>query len=396
MYTRRAQSSSWNILSSFRPAAGGSSRISNESEQNGGDTVVFFARDITDRRLAEEALARTEERYRLAARATNDALWDWDIVADTMTWNVAITTLLGYDTSLTSAAWWLEHIHPDEREGITESVDAALMSQATSWSGRYRFCRGDGTYGDFVDRGFIIRDASDNAVRMIGSMTDVTQITRLQAQLLHADRLAALGTLAGGVGHEINNPLAAVMGNLEASIEMLEDTSTEREDASEMLRDALAGARRIAEIVKSLRVFTRHDSSELRQIDVGAILDAAIRMADSHLRHRANLIVELEQLPSLHASDSQLAQVFLNLLINAAQAVATDDKAHHVIRVQSTVDDNGWVSIAISDRAVALPRITSLACSTRSSRRSRWAPAPVSGCRSATGSSSSMVVGSKW
>ncbi len=312
-----------------------------------GMTVVFFARDITDRRLTEEALARSEERYRLAAQATNDVLWDWDLVTDTITWNTAVTTLLGYEKVPESSVWWKTTLHPDERNDVVGKIELALAGDASSWTDQYRFRRADGTYADFVDRAFIIRDAAGTALRMVGSMTDVTQINRLQAQLLQADRLAALGTLAAGVGHEINNPLCYVMGNLEAALEMLDEEAAC--DPRDLLREALQGAKRIAEIVKSLRTFTRNDTTELRAVELGAVLDVAIKMADQEIRHRARLVCVVETGARVHANESQLTQVFLNLLINAAQSIREGSSANHEIRVTSSVDEAGRVCISIAD-----------------------------------------------
>jgi PAS domain S-box-containing protein len=314
-------------------------------------TVVFFARDITERKATEEALTRSEERYRLAAQATNDLLWDWDLATGTVTWNAAATTMLGYDERESSPSWWRDHLHPDERDQVVARLDAALGSRRRSWSDRYRFRRADASYGEFIDRGLITRDASGRAVRVVGSMTDVTPITRLQAQLLQADRLAAIGTLAAGVGHEINNPLTYVLGNLETALDI---TGHDRE-LHQTLQEAREGALRIAEIVKSLKTFTRTDDGALGPIEVDKVLDAAIKMADQHIRPRARLVRAYTPVPRVHANEGQLAQVVLNLLINAAQAIPEGNSDSNEIRVQLYAADGGRVAIDISDTGVGIP-----------------------------------------
>jgi PAS domain S-box-containing protein len=318
---------------------------------SGQRTVVLFARDITDRKAAELALAQSEERYRLAGQATNDVLWDWDLETDTVTWNAATAAVLGFAERETPVTWWKEKVHPDDRN-ILDHLASALAGNASSWSDRYRFRRGDGKYGDFVDRGFIMRDASGRPYRMVGSMTDVTQINRLQAQLLHADRMSALGTLAAGVGHEINNPLTYVLGNLDASVELLEGRD---EELRELLTEAAGGARRIATIVKSLKMFTRSDEAERRVVDVHAVLDAAIEMAEMEIRQRARVRREYGATPRVFANDSQLAQVFLNLLINAVQLIPEGNPAGHEIRVTAGCDDSGRATISIQDTGGGLP-----------------------------------------
>ncbi len=309
-------------------------------------TVVFFARDITERRATEEQLARSDERYRLAAQATNDVLWDWDLATDQVMWNAAKQSLLGYDQEPTPATWWKERLHPDDRAQVFTSIGAALAGDASAWSARYRFRRADGSYGSFLDRGFITRDARGRSMRMVGSMTDVTQVDRLQAQLLHADRMVALGTLAAGVGHEINNPLSYVIGNLDVVLATIEGD----EALQEPLREARDGALRIAEIVKSLRMFARADDHELGAVEVHDVLDAAIKMADHELRRRAKLVRDYgSSLPPVHANDAQLGQVFLNLLINAAQSIGENDPDGNEIRISTAIDDRNRVTITIRD-----------------------------------------------
>ncbi|MBA2544886.1 MAG: PAS domain-containing protein, partial [Deltaproteobacteria bacterium] len=315
-------------------------------------TVVFFARDITERRATEERLARSEERYRLAAQATNDVLWDWDLATDEMTWNSAIQSLLGYDQETTSATWRNDRLHPDDRAQALSSLGVALAGDASAWSARYRFRRADGSYGSFLDRGFITRDGTGRPMRMVGSMTDVTQVDRLQAQLLHADRMAALGTLAAGVGHEINNPLSFVIGNLDVVLATLGSDH----ELQEPLCEARDGARHIAEIVKSLRMFTRADDSEVGAVNVHDVLDAAVKMADHEIRRRARLVRDYgSSLPSVRANDAQLGQVFLNILINAAQAIGESDPDRNEIRLSTAVDARHRVTVTIRDTGCGIP-----------------------------------------
>ncbi len=317
---------------------------------NAGATVVFFARDISERKAAEDALARSEERYRLAAQATNDMLWDWDLATDGLTWSVAVH-MLGYEAVGDTLSWWKDRLHSEDRSAVLTSVYAALAGDASSWSCRYRFQRSDGTYADVLDRGFISRDDSGRATRMVGSMTDVTAINRLQAQLMQADRMAALGTLAAGVGHEINNPLCYLIGNLDVALTMLDGVNGE---LREMLEESRAGAGRISDIVKSLTMFTRADDDELRSIDVQDVLDAAIRMTDKELRHRAAVVCQFEPVPRVNANESQLGQVFLNLLINAIQAIGEGGRDRNVVTLTTRLDEHGRVAVTVSDTGAGI------------------------------------------
>ena len=101
--------------------------------------------DITEAKRAEEALKKSEERYRLVARATDETIWDSNILADEQIWNGAVETMFGYPQEMrTSTAWWVEHIHPEDRERILASVDTVLEGCGEVWSEEYRFRRADG------------------------------------------------------------------------------------------------------------------------------------------------------------------------------------------------------------------------------------------------------------
>ncbi len=147
--------------------------------------LIGTVQDVTDNRRALLDLAQTEERLRLAARATNDAIWDWDLVQDTVVWNEAMTTAYGHvgDAIDPTGAWWIDHIHLDDRDRVAANIHAVIDGTASDWSDTYRFLRADGTYADIKDRGFVIRDETGRATRMIGAMLDQTEVRSLLRQL---------------------------------------------------------------------------------------------------------------------------------------------------------------------------------------------------------------------
>ena len=141
-----------------------------------GRFVLAIVRDATDRKRAEEDLRESEERYRLIARATNEAIWDSDLLADRQTWDGAFETMFGYPLQIeTNGAWWEERVHPEDRERVLSKIDSVLRGAGEMWSDEYRFRRADGTYATVVDRAYVVRDARGEPVRVIGSMMDVTQ-----------------------------------------------------------------------------------------------------------------------------------------------------------------------------------------------------------------------------
>ncbi|RYZ38448.1 MAG: PAS domain S-box protein [Myxococcaceae bacterium] len=140
--------------------------------------TVNAARARRQREDLLQALELSEARYRLATRATKDAIWDWDLRTQEVNWNEGVQTLFGYagDAVQPTSSWWYEAIHPDDRERVVGSIHAVIDAPGDSdWRGEYRFRRQDGTYAQVEDRGWVVRDGAGTALRMVGAMQDVTE-----------------------------------------------------------------------------------------------------------------------------------------------------------------------------------------------------------------------------
>jgi len=144
--------------------------------------IVATARDVRERIAQEEALRKSNERFDMAVRATNDVIWDWNLLTDEMWWNQNYRKVFGHsrDTVETSIQSWYQGIHPDDQGRVIAGVHRVIGSGGENWSDEYRFRRQDGSYLHVLDRGQIIRDASGRAVRMIGAMADIS--SRKQAE----------------------------------------------------------------------------------------------------------------------------------------------------------------------------------------------------------------------
>ncbi|AIR91252.1 PAS domain-containing hybrid sensor histidine kinase/response regulator [Pseudomonas cremoricolorata] len=152
------------------------------------DTHLGFMkilRDRTQEHLAGRAVAEAQERHRLAAKATNDAIWDWDLRSNYVLWNDALHEAYGHhlEPGQMLHQWWVSHIHVDDRARIHASLRAVIDGTDTTWSDGYRFERADGSYAEVLDRGHVSRDAEGNAVRMIGAMLDLTRMRSAEAAL---------------------------------------------------------------------------------------------------------------------------------------------------------------------------------------------------------------------
>jgi PAS domain S-box-containing protein len=147
--------------------------------------VMRAVRYAIERKRTENALRKSEERFELMARATNDAVWDWDIATDRLWWNVGVRSFLGYppDTMGADIRWWHEHIHPEDRERITSGLRAVTESGGRFWLDEYRFLCADGSYAYVFDRGYVLHDEDGKSIRMIGAMMDITDRKRAEEAL---------------------------------------------------------------------------------------------------------------------------------------------------------------------------------------------------------------------
>ncbi|WP_052420627.1 PAS domain S-box protein [Hyalangium minutum] len=181
------------------------------------------------------------------------------------------------------------------------------------------------------------------------------ELAATRSALVQAERLATAGQLAAGVGHEINNPLAYVLANVTYALEELGRLDkpipgVDLEEVRKALLQAQMGAIRIRDIVRDLRIFARGDPEAIGPVDVQAALEFSIAMATHQIRQRAQLVREYAPVPFVRANESRLGQVFLNLLINAAQAIPdTGTAEHQQVRVAMRPGEEGWVVVEVSD-----------------------------------------------
>jgi signal transduction histidine kinase/CheY-like chemotaxis protein len=208
-------------------------------------------------------------------------------------------------------------------------------------------------------------DVAGTVTGAICTFIDITERSRLEQELLQADRMACVGTLASGMAHEINNPLTYVVANvvfaadevpaLVRSLPSAGVTLGPRvAEIGRALNDAREGAERIRRVVGELKSFAQAEDDARVAIDVRGPLEAACLVAESEIRHRAKLIKQLTEVPRVLASEGRLRQLFLNLLMNAAQSIDERPAESHEIRVSTGVSRTGEVLVLVSDTGAGL------------------------------------------
>jgi PAS domain S-box-containing protein len=293
-------------------------------------------KDITGRKRTEEALRRSETSFRKLIESAPEAI---SVHRDRrfVYVNPAMLSGLRYErASDLIGRPVFEVVHPDDREMIRERVAQLLATGRPAPPQELRFLRSDGTSYDIETVALAIE--FDGAPSVLVMARDITERKRVQAQLAQADRMVMMGTLAAGVGHEINNPLTYVLSNLALAGDDVEQLRRELErqapalteaqgwsarlkDVREMITEAHEGAERVRLIVRDLKIFSRQGEERRAAVDVREVLDFSIKMSFNEVRSRARLLKQYDNVPAVYADGARLGQVFLNLVVNAAQAI---------------------------------------------------------------------------
>jgi PAS domain S-box-containing protein len=273
-----------------------------------------------DHKRTNEALRLSEERYRFVSDLGNHLLYDYSIPANRLEWMGRIPELTGYDAAELSALGvkaWEILVHPDDTRRAMELTEESRRGRTPYLIG-YRFRRKDGTYMPVEDRGAFFYGEDGTAIRMVGSMTDMTERNMLQDQLQQAMKMEAVGRLAGGVAHDFNNLLTAIMGNVELARSMEGDAGGVLRCLAEISRAAESAAA----LTRQLLAFSRRQLIEPRLIDLNDLVTRLELMLRRLIGEDVSLQTKLvPALGIIKADPGQMEQVLVNLAVNARDAM---------------------------------------------------------------------------
>jgi len=307
----------------------------------------------------------TLNRYRVASRAASDAIWELDLRTHQVRWSEAFEQIYGAPVpSLeTSLEWWQEHVHPEDVERVRRRFAAAVERGNELVEDELRLRRADGTYARVVMRGFPVDGAAGHPVRMIGALLDVTHRRELEADLLQAQRMEAVGRLAGGVAHDFNNMLMAIT----ASAQLAARRAAGQAPIAECLREIEGAAERAGELTRQLLALGRR---QVLRPEVLCLNDVVVEMEPLVRRllgGRVDLALRpADDLLAARADRGQVGQVLMNLCLNGRDAmpsggrltVETANVRRGDPRPPETGDDGDWVVLRVRDEGSGMDEET--------------------------------------
>jgi PAS domain S-box-containing protein len=269
--------------------------------------------------------------------------------------NPALQRTLGYSADELAALGIADLNRPADRARALASLRRLAAGETDAYSDDRWYVGKDGREIPMALRASAVRDEGGRFRFLIAIVEDVTEARRTQARLVAAERLAAVGSVAAGLCHHINNPLCAVQGNLSFAQDALSDGAPDLEEVRRALSDAEASARRVCDLMHDLQAFSGGFGDGEGAADVHDVVAEAIAMSRVHVEPRARVVVDLPPLPHVPGANSRLARAIGSLLRHAAEAMPAGDLHRREIRVTGYCDGPLRLAIEIRDDGPALP-----------------------------------------
>ncbi|PKQ68004.1 PAS domain-containing protein [Raineya orbicola] len=386
---------------------------------------VGVLRSIHSRKLAEQKLIESEKTLRFVSYASKDGIYDVDLINQEAYFSENFYFILGYSPQETQITWdnWLSYIHPEDRKAFTEAYNKFLLKKLNSFKRECRMLCKDGSYRWVLNRAKMVEfDKFGVPIRLVGTIaniqkikesedklkaayaelkvsqeslkqyneelkTTLEQLQRMQEQLVQAEKMASLGTLVAGIAHELNNPIAYILGSaegLKANINDLLEIISEYEklnkenfdsqkrniqnlqeqlcfkeilqETQDLIKNIRTGANQAAEIVRGLRSFTKSNDSVLEKTDLHEILDNSLALLQNQIKNQIEIEKKYSpQIPLIDAYPTKLSQVFMNLLINAIHAIEEKKTESGKIVIETKLIGNK-VSVSITDSGTGIDK----------------------------------------
>ena len=324
--------------------------------------LLAMIRDVTERNQADIVLRRTEERMRFALESAHVGIWDMDYVSGVLQWSEVLEEQYGLARGTFDGTFetFSERLHPDDRESVLDDIGAS-MKTGSDFTVLHRTIRPDGTVRWLSGAGRTLLDGSGQPLRAVGISQDVTERRVLEAQYQQAQKMEAIGRLAGGVAHDFNNLLTVILGFCELLLAGASLDDPRRFDITEIQK---AGTR-AAGLTAQLLAFSRKQIIEPTLLDLNTILSDMRPMLGRLIREDVKIMLGLPpRLGCVKADRGQIEQVVLNLIVNAQDAMPsggtlTIETANvhldeHYAAMHTEVTPGPHVALTVTDSGVGM------------------------------------------
>ena len=326
-----------------------------------GPTLLFLATAIRERKLSDEMARLEHKRFQLMMEAMKDTVYERDLSSGAMSWSARALTRFGYVRRDSGEHFgdFIALVHQDDHAQVVDRQEEALREGRELWDAEFRMRRADGTYAHVHETGFVVRDLSGTATQMIGALDDVTgrhDADELNHRLAQASRLTAMGELAASIAHEINQPVAAVLGNVDAARMMLDSQRLDRGELRAILDDIRRDNLRTGDIVRHIRGLANKRGTEKSSFDLNELLESVLALVMPAARRRGVAIYgAYGHVPHVTADPIHVQQVLLNLIFNAMDAMRDVPAKDRVMLVMSSRGEDHMVHVAVRDRGHGIP-----------------------------------------
>lgn len=324
-----------------------------------------------EKRVAErtQALAESEERFRLVSMATNDVVWDWNLVSNEIWWGESLQNILGYETAdmEKGVQGWFDIVHPDDRAQMVKGINNAVNHGKGQWSGEYRIARKDGTYAYVANRAYILHNEYSMPYRVLGSFIDLSDLKATQESLQSTNEHllkvnADLDTFVYTASHDLKAPVANIEGLLLLLEEQIESSAPLPGEPTKPLFEMTKNSiRRFKDVIKDLTDIAkvqRDIDGEAELVELQEVFkNVEANTQDLITQAQAQLRIDFNAGSHVNFSRKNLYSILYNLVTNAIKYRSPDRKPQVRIKAQEvdghillSVEDNG---LGVSEENVA-------------------------------------------
>jgi two-component system CheB/CheR fusion protein len=314
-----------------------------------------------EKRVSERtaALSMSEERFRLVSLATNDAVWDWNLVSNEMWWNEGFRTMFGYQPEEVERGIesWYNRLHPEDRDRVIDGIHEVINSGRNQWSDEYRFMQANGTFSYIFGRGYVLHNENGTPYRMLGSLVDLTKLKQTQEELGKTnENLRRINNDLDNFIYTASHDLKAPIINLEGLVKRLKkELNLEDDNVSfivELITETVEAFKRTVNSLTEVSKIQKNINEDIEWVGLHDLLhEITLNIRDMIESSEADIMEDFAEVKKIHFSRKNLRSIVYNLLSNAIKYRSPDRKP--IIKI-STRKIKGYILLCVEDNGLGI------------------------------------------